>query len=308
VHLESDVVEIPPGGVLDWELPAEGATRLEVEVLDADGRPVDEGPCRALVLIDDKRNFRWCSSTPGKGPIVFCTYGREIESYTGTPEVAIVADGRGVSAPRPVERTQGQWVHLKAHLKPFARIDGKVVGGQGEGEPVAGATVVAECMPFDATECSISLRRMTASDLEGRFQLVDLIPGRYILWAHAPGAAGTLLDPVAVDFEEARELTIRLTPGGRVRGRVEDRGGSPVDGAAIWFRFGPFDDSEGQNLSRPHCFTDADGVFFFDGLPPGLPIQGHVCGVTRDGQSVEDHVVHVQVKEGETVDMTVQIP
>jgi hypothetical protein len=292
--------------MLDWELLPPETTRLEAEVLDTDGRRLGEGPFDVLVF-QGKDNLDLYRTVSGKGPMVFSRFGESVQSYRGTPEVAIVARGRGVSAPQRIERTQEPWARIQAHLVPFARIEGMVVSGEGEGDPVPGATVVADCKPFDATRRFKTLRRRTATDLEGRFELIDLLPGKHTIWAHASGTAGTLSDTVTLGSGEKRDLTLRLTPGGAVGGRVVDTSGFAVEGAAVWFVFGLYEDDH-EDLSRRHCFTDAEGSFYFDGLPLGVEIQGHLCGVTRDGQSIRDHLFYVVASEGETADVVVRIP
>jgi RNA polymerase sigma factor (sigma-70 family) len=96
-----------------------------------------------------------------------------------------------------------------------------------DGVPVAGATVTA------STSSARLPPRQT--DGTGAFELVDLTPGRYTLFAssEAAGAFTTAAAQPAIDVPASDEVVIELDGGGVLTGRVVDAAGAPLVGAEV---------------------------------------------------------------------------
>ena len=156
-------------------------------------------------------------------------------------------DGRAARPPR--------------RLRP--RLRGRVLG---DGHGVAGARVALHravaggywrndfACRYDAAE----LRAVTCDDA-GRFELT--CPGTETVWlrASSPGwVAGELglLDPPTAD-----ELTLELTAGGSIEGRVLLPDGADATGVLVGVNHG---DGHARTLR-----AGPDGRFRFDALPPG---------------------------------------
>lgn len=74
--------------------------------------------------------------------------------------------------------------------------------------------------------------RFHRTDAEGRFQAAGLPPIPWPVWVGAPGFAPSWQE-VRVRADGPTEVTIRLTAGATVRGRVTDGEGRPVPGAEV---------------------------------------------------------------------------
>jgi RNA polymerase sigma-70 factor (ECF subfamily) len=297
---------IPASGLLDLELAAPRWSRLEVEVDDAGGAPVPEGECWAIVLLGE-RNFRRCSETQIRaGLAVFRNYGREVSSYTGVPRVMFLCGARGVSAPQPVSGSEhGRPIRLGARLQPFGRLSGTVASE--DDIPLAGALVLARWTPEGSTEPSSWPLRESYTGLDGSFSLTDLPPGRYVVWAHAPGTRGAASRPVEVTCGDTTNVELRLPPGRQLRGRVVDLGGRPVEGATITLELDPLDIRAAgpETRARYSPITDVEGRFTFDGLPGN--VNGYVTGVTRDGEEFEDRPLSL-ANHDRTDEVLVRVP
>lgn len=130
-------------------------------------------------------------------------------------------------------------------LSPGASITGRVVDGAGD--PISGVEV----------RTSGSFRRH-ASDNEGRFVLDHLEPGskhQVTAESRAYGVASTIADA-------GEDVTLTLSPGLRVAGRVRDPSGRPIAGAAV----GIYAQSSGV---RTRAWSARDGSFAVTGLSAG---------------------------------------
>lgn len=190
------------------------------------------------------------------GILAYVLWPSGTDSATGPKSGAAEASraGKGQAGTRtgPIDRTP-------------ARVSGVVLDDRGA--PIAGAVVsIAQrslsrgerAVPGAAPE-PIAVR--TGSD--GRFEVADLIPGRYTVAASARTFVPGFIDPLALAPGESRDdLELRLTRGGHLlRGTVNDIGGGGVSGALV----------RATNMSEGDLFTffrapatgitDADGRY-----------------------------------------------
>jgi protocatechuate 3,4-dioxygenase beta subunit len=122
--------------------------------------------------------------------------------------------------------------------EPVSRIEGMVVKANG-GEPVAQARLLLRKEGALPSETAYA----TTTSPDGRFALKDIPRGRYRLSATMPGFVdqqygqdkprrpGAVLDLTTT--QTMRDLTIRMTAGGVISGRVYDQSGRPLEGAVI---------------------------------------------------------------------------
>ncbi len=99
----------------------------------------------------------------------------------------------------------------------------------------------------------------------------DLSPGPYRVEASAPGWIGEAIEQVEMKEGEVRELTIKLQPGQRIAGRVEDGEGGSLAGVEIdyWSSSG-MDTGPSLYLVERKSVTNSDGRFDLNELREGV--------------------------------------
>jgi RNA polymerase sigma factor (sigma-70 family) len=148
-------------------------------------------------------------------------------------------------------------------LHPAARITGRVIRKEND-EPVADAEV--EISGQQAFYWNPIPKPKT--DTHGRFTTVGIDPGRYNVTATKGTLVGKLADPVAVGIASAADVTIRISEGLSISGRVTDQNGNALSKAKVTvrterFKFRPND---------PSAMTDSNGKYRVTGLFPGANI------------------------------------
>ncbi len=111
----------------------------------------------------------------------------------------------------------------------------------------------------------------TRTDARGAFEIGGLDPLRdYTVAAVLVGFAPQRIMDVRLAPEEKRALRIVLQPAARASGRLLDRGGAPLVGAAI--RVARLDEAQRPNeiwIQEGEATTDANGEYLIDSLSPG---------------------------------------
>ncbi|MFG0319005.1 MAG: sigma-70 family RNA polymerase sigma factor [Planctomycetota bacterium JB042] len=242
------VVEVPLG------------VEVTGEVVDDDGRPV-------------------------AGATIWCA-GAEADA-AGT-EVA-VADARGRFSIRDLPPDRPIAARAKGHAPSALRLLGADAGARlGDVRlelGAAGAPVRGTVLAPDGTPCAgatIAIERIDAripldpsgadspatppfrgrADAAGTCVAADLPIGRHALTAIAAGAAPHR-ETIEVRGAPTAPLTVTLRTGARVEGRAADAAGAPL--ADVRVTCAPADDA----LSPAVAWTDRDGRFALDAIPPG---------------------------------------
>ncbi len=176
-------------------------------------------------------------------------------------------------------------------------IEGRVVDGDGEGQP--NATVVA--LP-SAGVGNTGSPIIWAADSDGKFAQDRFEPGTYYLWARR----GEMLvfPPEKIEISGGNldaQTELKLTHrGARVRGRIVTRGGTPLDTAARAVLFGL------SPLALPRKAVgdiDRDGAFAVGALLPGryemsVRVGPRVLPIVSGPRDVE-----IPIEPGATVDL-----
>src|SRR5437867_6727181 len=146
------------------------------------------------------------------------------------------------------------------------------------GLPIAGAHVDIGLV----TELKSSA--LTKTDIEGKFRLADVTPGRYWIDCSAVGyvkIAGYRLEGPQVDVPasgNARPVTVRLTPAASIEGLLITETGAPITSSRIE-----------ADPSDIHTTSDRLGQFRLEGLPPGeFRLSAWIDDVTRRQQMQVD--------------------
>jgi hypothetical protein len=193
--------------------------------------------------------------------------------------------------PARLERIAAGTVDLVIELDRGLTISGRVVAPNGS--PLANGEV--RCNPmFESDE---PMDCVNSEVRNGRFELTGLAAGKQHVVVESPGCASTRLIAEA----GARDVVIRLSIGGKVKGRVLLPDGKPAASADVWI-----EDRDGEGTTSALAFCDADGSFVIEGVGPGV----HRVGAQEDSFREEKdarpphtgEVAGVRVAEGATVE------
>lgn len=181
----------------------------------------------------------------------------------GTYEVRVACNNH-VSRPRydPLEIVDHAVRGVRWEVDPGQAIRGVVLTARNA--PVPDLPIAAQPLVDDGAPPTTAppVSRDGATDSDGRFELVGLLPGRYRLesWSQdrpRPEPLDVVLRP-GQDLDGVR-LTLPAT--GELRGTVKDSDGRPVKDAMIALR--------GDTWSLPHTRSLDDGTYRLPGVPPG---------------------------------------
>jgi protocatechuate 3,4-dioxygenase beta subunit len=157
-------------------------------------------------------------------------------------------------------------------------LEGSVVDAAGR--PLAGAVVavLADAPRKDVLDVQAGLLELQGTvdplaladaDGDGRFELKDLPPGRYVLRVSAPGYAAAFRDGVRVTVDErSPAVRVVLDGGAGWTGRVVDERGDGVGGARVIAVALP--GGEIARLDRVETRSGADGAYRLDTLVSGM--------------------------------------
>lgn len=151
-----------------------------------------------------------------------------------------------------------------------------------------------------------SSRTRTVEDPEGKFELKNLTPGKYVLVASAAGRPPVRTEAILVEAaREVRGIRITLPAGATLSGIVTDaETRKPIAGARV-----SLDAYTSTGANIPSARTDDEGKYTLEGVPPGpfsirVEHDGHrskiVSGIeTRGASEIKSDVQLATRKEGE---------
>jgi beta-lactamase regulating signal transducer with metallopeptidase domain/protocatechuate 3,4-dioxygenase beta subunit len=164
--------------------------------------------------------------------------------------------------------------HIDAGNGRRAHVD-LVLSRRPHGGSVQGVVTDSDGKPVAAAEVSnhgMSSRevRRVQTDARGKFLIDDVYHDSL---GHQLIVRARCFAPQKVEFEpgpaaKPAEVTVRLEPGHRIRGRVENEAGKPIAGVHVYFAHA--NRGSGGQFGG-HTTTNAEGRFQFDSLPPDTP-------------------------------------
>lgn len=275
-------VKIPEGETVDvtLELPApREPVRIAVE--DGEGNPIELAEV-TLLSLDPSVPLRETGFTDALGSV-------EFEDARGLAlRVLIEAPGH----PRVAEVSDEAPEEITVVLPEGVLVEGSVTAVRGR-TAVAGASV---------TLLANGSRRGTTTDVDGRFRLSDVSPGRARLVIAHPDYAETSFE-VEIAETGRRDRALELPPvdleePGSVEGHVFDAEGNPVRGARVSAGIAQSYLPAGA-LPTDVAVTDDDGRFTLTHVAPGrrtleafsvISGRGSVSGVEVTSGRVTDRV------------------
>jgi hypothetical protein len=112
-----------------------------------------------------------------------------------------------------------------------------------------------------------------ATDAEGAFTASGLPEGVYVIHAYAPAYVMTDADSRDRHYRLGAHVTLTLTKGGAITGRVEDEAGVPLVRGRVWaYWLRTLDGAAADRAERyqRNVTTDDRGVYRLYGLPSGI--------------------------------------
>ncbi len=156
---------------------------------------------------------------------------------------------------RGIRVVKGQAVTRDLSLRPGLKVRGTVVDGDTR-KPVEGAVVAYGLQ-------NISGKREVTTDATGSFTIPGIARGQQLFVIRADGYSETRK---SLPLEDDPTIVLEIFKGRTLRGRVEDRSGSPIAEALVFVgREGVFVGPR----SKPSASTDRDGRFTVPDLPAG---------------------------------------
>ncbi|MCE9593089.1 MAG: carboxypeptidase-like regulatory domain-containing protein [Planctomycetes bacterium] len=204
-----------------------------------------------------------------------------------------------------MNRVQVGEMNIVVEMRPRTTVRGRVVDGSGKAVP--SFTVSAKQANEDPDQPFLENLPIetTVEGGDGTFTLCEFDRGSYVLAVDAPGFATALSEKFSVVENQASvELTVRLSAGGSIKGKLVDSTGNPIKGAVVAsFDAGMEDINDplfGQLISsgatKRKTRTDRDGNFELKTLAPA----DYQLEITHPSYS-RTVVPNLRVIEGQTV-------
>ncbi|WXA86883.1 carboxypeptidase regulatory-like domain-containing protein [Pendulispora rubella] len=253
---------------------ASGGVEVRGRVVDISGGPV----AGALVGL-------YSSDANSDGGRTFTRSGEQGEWHAWLPPGRIVADASadGYAPGSSGGVAPGQFIEVG--LTPESVLEGRVVEAA-TGNPVAGARVAANPSGDLARFVMSGSGAYTAtSDVEGRFRISQLAPGRYKAEARTPQTWGVAAESVLLGLgETASDLRIEVHPTATVTGRLVFADGRGCHPGSVQATETTSKDSHGGQ-------TQEDGSVRLEGLLPGRYEIGVFCKSSWQNTTFEPLVV-----------------
>jgi hypothetical protein len=195
-------------------------------------------------------------------------------------------------------RSTAQIEAMTPLLQKASTISGRVVYAD-TGLPAVGVRVRAQANMREVVG-SRATEGMAMTDNDGRYQLVNLSPANWNVWASADGWTAVAIESLpVVAGQDAKDADLRLIKGGFIKGRVVDAAtGKPMTRAGetsiLIGVYGPMRPRSGTEVVGQH--VDGKGEFRIQ-VPPGknypyvMGVRGKFSGARKydyDGVDVEE--------------------
>jgi len=293
------------GSVLLGGIKMAGAKRFERDVklevaemicgrvMGSNNMPVKGAEVIALSYSSGNTQCRDFTETDADGQ--FCLERLNPGQYT----IAVSAVGyRPERAQRVMTGSNG----LVLQLTPQASVSGRVISKK-TGEPLVTFTCVLRTAYENADVTSPTDIKADFRNPLGEFSLTNVPPGSYVVEASAQGFAASSSPRFTVSQGQViNGITVEVTKGGSITGRIVGSDGTPIKGALISTHDNTYTDDAftralgdlfPTNASSKKVRTNAKGNFKLQGLTPTnyqirIQASGHSREVKKDILVLED--------------------
>lgn len=254
------------------EIKLAGTGKVQGKVVDADGNPLTDGRVRPFKIGPFQYVYSMVDDLGDDGSFEFEVPAGEwncrVQSVDGS-----MSDGNMVTV------TVGETSTIEIKVDKSSVVRGVVTDTNGN--HVSGAEVFVMQGGFPETP---SREQYARTDAEGRFEVPGL-PDRAIdLHVVHSDYADTKISVSPADGGSAKEISVKLSAGASVEGRVTDSEGNGVAGEQVNLAMGWFD--------ARSVYTNDDGSYRFDAVKPGEysvttgPYEQNARGLTKRGVNV----------------------
>lgn len=253
----SDRLEIPPGTQLERDFRLERGLVVRGRVIDRRSREPLPG-----AEVAHSPLWKWSVRTDDEGR--FQLAGVEPNSPT---EAMVHVRAEGWAATEVSFQLADAEEELVVRMRRGPRVVGRAVDQ--DGSPIEGAFAhLFGTMHVAGHQAIDTLSRWSGKD--GSFEFAGVRTDMaHTLLVRAPGY-GAALVPVKRSLRDQDLGPIHLAPEARILGRVLDPGGAPLPGSEVTLRGASLaDELMGTYLETWEIVCEADGVFLFEGIPPG---------------------------------------
>ncbi|WP_437648967.1 carboxypeptidase regulatory-like domain-containing protein [Sorangium sp. So ce362] len=162
------------------------------------------------------------------------------------------------------------------------------------GAPVAGVFLDAEARRFAgvASQGSMDAASEAQSDLDGRFRLEHVPAGEILVRGYAGGYATTTASVQVSGCDDLAPIDLVMSTGGSIVGVVRGSDGKPAAGVRLM--------ASHRSIGFVNTVTDAEGRYRIEQLPP-VSVRLELI------DTAQRTVVHVGVKDGETVEQNLAL-
>ena len=254
------------------EIKLAGTGKVKGKVVDTDGNPLTDGRVRPFKIGPFQYVYSMVDDLGADGSF-------EFEVPAGEWNCRVQSSDGSMSDGNMVTVTVGETSEIKITVESSNVVRGVVTDTNGN--HVAGAEVFVMQGGFPETP---SREQYARTDGEGRFEVPGL-PDRAIdLHVVHSDYADTKISVDPGSTNEAREISVKLSAGASVEGRVTDSEGNGIAGEQVNLAMGWFD--------ARSVYTNDDGSYRFDAVKPGEysvttgPYEQGARGLTKRGINV----------------------
>ena len=254
------------------QMNLEGTGRVRGKVVWEDGTPVTAGHVRPFQNGPFQYVYSMVTALSADGTF-------DLDLPKGTWILRVQSDDGHMSDATTASVTVGSTADVTIKLPKTGVVRGVVTDD--EGRHVAGAEVFVMKGGFPETP---SREQYARTDAEGHFEVPGLPLESVGLYVQHADYQDTKIDALPAAPDKAGEISVRLSQGASVVGRVVDAAGQPIAGEQVNLALTWFD--------LRSTFTGDDGRYGFDHVSPATysmttgPYENGARGLSRSGVAV----------------------